>query len=98
VYRLTRSWGIGALALLLILSLTAVAGSTKRPSVGELGSSSIGEGLLHAPHGSPPWQSMVPNCLLVVHQRKWMQTIPTSQGGLEIKYLLHRGKSGKGGL
>ena len=42
---------------------------------------------------------MVLNSLLVVHGGKWMhENIPTSQSKPEIKYLLHRGMSGKGSL
>jgi hypothetical protein len=41
---------------------------------------------------------MVLNCLLIVHCGKQMHAIPTSQGGLEIKYLLQGGMSEKGSL
>lgn len=49
------------------------------PSKGELRSSYVGEGLLHAPHGESQWnrQSLVPNYLLVVHCEEWMLIVPT---------------------
>lgn len=42
----------------------------------DLGSHSVGEGLLHVPHGRSQWkrQSLVSNCLLVGQHEKWIPT------------------------
>ena len=58
------------------------------------------QSLLHAPLGDSQWkrQSLVPNCLLVLHCGKWMHTTPTSQGRLEFKYPLQGEMSWKESL
>jgi hypothetical protein len=79
---------------------TFVAGSTERPPAGGLGCSSVVKDPLQVLHGDSWWkrQSMVLNCFLTVRYGKQMYTVPTSQGGPEIKYLLRGGMSGKGSL
>ena len=73
-----------------------MAGNTEKPSMGEFSCSSVVRCLLH---GSPQQvfnerESMVLNCLLVVHGGKWMyKTILTSQSRPEINYLLQGGMS-----
>lgn len=85
----------------IVLRLAAVmAGSADEYSMGGLGSGSIGEGLLHVSHVRGRWkrQSLVPNSLLVVHCGKWMSTVSTSQGDLEIDCLLQGEMSVMGSL
>lgn len=50
-----------------------LSGGIDGSSTGDLGSGSVGEGFLHAPHGGSQWkrQSFFPNCLLVIHHEKW---------------------------
>ena len=82
--------------------MAVVAGSTERPSMGELSCGFVGECLLHGSprrilmketvHGSKQfiscsWLNMDAQC-----------TIPTSQHRPEIKYLLQGGMSEKGSV
>ena len=66
-------WEFWLCSSMKVLSLAVVmARSTERPSMEELSSGSVGEGLSMLPHGGSQRkrQSLVPNCLLVVHHGK----------------------------
>jgi hypothetical protein len=88
--------------VIVVSFVVVVARSTERPFMGELCCSSIGKCVFY---GSPWWILMkkrVYDSKLFIDCLQWGMdeycTIPTSQSGSEIKYVLQGGMSGKGSL